>query len=55
VAERIPKYVVDIGCTIDFKETSAAGICPTQTNVEQKAQFGKLLRRVLPKVFNHSR
>jgi hypothetical protein len=26
-----------------------------QTSVEQKAQFGKLLRPVFPKVFNHSR
>ena len=56
VAEGIPKYVVDIGRPIDFKETRAAGVWSfQQTSVEQKAQLGKLLRRVFPKVFNHSR
>ena len=53
VAERIPEYVVDIGRPIDLKETRPAGVCPIQTNVEEKAQLGKLLRRVFPKVLNH--
>ena len=50
------EYVVDIGRPIDFKETRAAGVWSfQQTSVEQKTRFGKLLRRVFPKVFNHSR
>lgn len=56
VAGGIPEYVVDIDRSVDFKETRAARIRPVrQTSVEQKAQLGELLRRVLPKVFNHSR
>jgi hypothetical protein len=55
VSERITEYVVDIGRAIDFKETRAAGVCPVQPSVDQNAQFGELLRLVLPQVFNHSR
>jgi len=55
VAEGVPKYVVDIGRAIDFKETSAAGVCPVQPSIEQNAQFGELLRLVRAQVFNHSR
>ncbi len=56
VAEGIPEYVVDIYRSVDFKEIRAARIRPVrQTSVEQKAQLGELLRRVPPKVFNHSR
>ncbi len=55
MADGVPKYVVDIGHAIDFKETSAAGVCPVQPRVEQNAQFGELLRLVRPQVFNHSR
>jgi hypothetical protein len=54
-AEGIPEHIVDIGRAIDFKETRATGVCPVQTNVEQKAQLGKLLRRVFSKIFNHLR
>lgn len=55
VSERITEYVVDIGRAIDFKETGAAGVCPVQPSVEQNTQLGKLLRLVLPQLFNHSR
>ena len=55
VSERITEYVVDVGRTIDFKETSAAGVCPLQTSVEQKAQLCKLPRRVMPQLFNDAR
>ena len=55
LAEGIPKYVVDIGRAIDFKETRVAGVCPVQPRVEQNAQFGELLRLVRAQVFNHSR
>ena len=56
VAEGIPEYVIDIGRPIDFKETRAASVWSfRQTSVEQKTQFGKLLRCVFSEIFNHSR
>ena len=56
LAEGIPKYVVDIGGAIDFKETKVAGVRSVrQTSVKQKTQFGELLRRVFSEVFNHLR
>jgi hypothetical protein len=54
VAEGIPEYVVDVGRSIDFKETGAAGVRSVQqTSIEEKAQLSKLLGRVFPEVFNY--
>jgi hypothetical protein len=54
VAEGISEHVVDIGRSIDFRETGAAGVRSVQqTSIEEKAQLSKLLRRVFPEVFNY--
>ena len=56
LAGGIPEYVVDIDRAIDLEESGAARVRPVRkTGVEQKAQLSKLLRRVFPEIFNHSR
>ena len=54
MAEDIPHYVVDLGYSIDFKETWAARVRSVQqTWMEEKVQLSKLLQRVFPEVFNN--
>src|ERR1700730_10245036 len=54
VAEGIPEYVVDIGRSIDFKETGAARVRSVQqTSIEENAQLSKLPRRVFPEIFKY--